>query len=141
MSSTPAIAEYCSEISMFRLRLQQCCAKHHFVLPCLKTHPHNLRLETRTEGVEGCSRDELDADTVCYLDTEEQRAPYRVSLVRGNRIVHSCSNEPCVTGPDGWIFVLRDGLLLAAPKRTTPPRFHHSSFYGGEVRSATASLQ
>jgi hypothetical protein len=104
-------------------------------------HTSTHRLETRTEGVEGCSRDELDADTVCYLDSEEQRAPYRVSLTKGNRIVHSCSNEPCVTTAEGWIFVLRDGVLLAAPKRTTPPRFHHSSFYGGEVSAAATSLQ
>ena len=42
------------------------------------------------------------------------------------------------TGSDGWIFVLRDGAMYAAPKVTslvgnTKHRFHHSSFFGGKA--------
>jgi hypothetical protein len=41
------------------------------------------------------------------------------------------------TGPDGWIFVLRDGIVYAHAKKTDQvPRFHHSSFFAGECVQA-----
>jgi len=46
--------------------------------------------------------------------------------------------NPIATGPEGWIFVLRDGKIYAAPKVTScigksRQRFHHSSFFGGKA--------
>ncbi len=45
------------------------------------------------------------------------------------------------TGPDGWIFVLRDGIVYAHEKKTDQvPRFHHSSFFAGECVQAAGLL-
>ena len=49
------------------------------------------------------------------------------------------------TGPEGWIFVLRDGGMYAAPKVTTmkddvKKRFHHSSFFGGKAVEAAGII-
>jgi hypothetical protein len=49
--------------------------------------------------------------------------------------------DPVQTGPDGWIFVLRDNELYAAQKVTSvsghsKQRFHHSSFFGGKAVAA-----
>ncbi|GMI05186.1 hypothetical protein TrRE_jg10094 [Triparma retinervis] len=49
------------------------------------------------------------------------------------------------TGPEGWIFVLRDGGMYAAPKVTQrkderKKRFHHSSFFGGKAVEAAGII-
>lgn len=65
-------------------------------------------------------------------------------------LVLDVDNNPVVTGPDGWIFVLRDNFMYGAPKVTTAggfpcsnfrgkqlqQRFHHSSFFGGKAVAA-----
>ncbi|CAM9887448.1 unnamed protein product [Chrysoparadoxa australica] len=97
-------------------------------------------LEESAEELAECPRDVLEADTVTYLITDEQRKEYEVLLKptnTGPQLVHCASSKPINTGGDGWIFVMRGGRLYASTKRTTAPRFHHSSFFGGEyVESA-----
>jgi hypothetical protein len=49
------------------------------------------------------------------------------------------------TGPDGWIFVLRDGIIYGAEKITSingqsKQRFHHSSFFGGKAVAAAGII-
>jgi hypothetical protein len=67
-------------------------------------------------------------------------------------LVFDVNDNPVCTGPDGWIFVLRDNKMYGAPKVTsvgTPAvlqqqqhgtirqqRFHHSSFFGGKAVAA-----
>ena len=41
---------------------------------------------------------------------------------------------------EGWIFVLRDEVLYAGPKTSTPPRFHHTSLLAGEACTAAGIL-
>ena len=42
--------------------------------------------------------------------------------------------RPMCTGQEGWIFVVRDGQLLANRKETKIfPRFHHSTFFSGDA--------
>jgi hypothetical protein len=49
--------------------------------------------------------------------------------------------DPVKTGPDGWIFVLRDNVFYGSLKITSvighsKQRFHHSSFFGGKAVAA-----
>uniref|UniRef100_A0A7S1BGF5 Uncharacterized protein n=2 Tax=Corethron hystrix TaxID=216773 RepID=A0A7S1BGF5_9STRA len=65
-----------------------------------------------------------------------------------NTILRDVHGKPISTGPDGWIFVLRDGRMYASPKVVSPrstcsktgkpspscrQRFHHSTFFGGKA--------
>jgi hypothetical protein len=76
---------------------------------------------------------------VLYITSDEERQKYAVNIVNGH-LIHAQqhaytdpSTNLCSTGEEGWIFVLRDGIMYAHPKLTrAPPRFHHSSFFGGE---------
>jgi hypothetical protein len=47
---------------------------------------------------------------------------------------------PLSTGDEGWIFVLRNSTIYAAAKRTTAPRFHHSSFFAGACVEAAGVI-
>jgi hypothetical protein len=91
--------------------------------------------------LESCPRALLDRDTVHYCGPVEAE-DYRVNILvsdgcdDGAIFVHAPSHpskggQPLETGPEGFIFVLRGGAFYAAPKRTQPPRFHHSSFFAG----------
>jgi hypothetical protein len=67
-----------------------------------------------------CPRSRLDYDRVHYC-TLEERKNYIVDIVGG--MVHR-SQDIVDTGPEGWIFVLRDDTLYANPKVTdSVPRF------------------
>ena len=91
-----------------------------------------------------CPRSELDSDTVLYIKDSEVTKRYALSLVCDNQgctRVFDIDNEPVCTGPDGWIFVLRDNVLYGAEKITSVSehsrqRFHHSSFFGGKAVAA-----
>ena len=92
--------------------------------------------------LEHCPRATLDRDIVHYCAPGEAAAfELRISAgsVLGARAVvrRAATSEPLETGSEGYIFVVRNGTFYAAPKRTTPPRFHHSSFFsGGAVQVA-----
>jgi hypothetical protein len=94
-----------------------------------------------------CLRSTLDADTVLYITNPDISARYAVSFIpdpaTGRGRVVDVDGETVATGPDGWIFVLRDNVVYGAPKITsaTPghlskQRFHHSSFFGGKAVAA-----
>ena len=92
-----------------------------------------------------CPRARLDADTVLYITDPDVTEKYALTILlddqaRG-RIVNA-AGDPIVTGPDGWIFVLRDNRMYGGQKITsvkdhqTKERFHHSSFFGGKAVAA-----
>lgn len=92
-----------------------------------------------------CPRSRLEADTVLYITDAEVSKGYALAVMsnhedRRGRIL-GIDGEPVVTGPEGWIFVLRDNILygsqkVAAVSRHSKQRFHHSSFFGGKAVSA-----
>jgi len=123
-----------------------------------------------------CPRTQLDADTVLYITDPDVQESYRLTLgvackgelpgeVPDRRgVVLDCNDEPVSTGPDGWIFVLRDNNFYGARKVTEvvasttsssatssrsllqrhnsnnggriKKRFHHSSFFAGKAVTA-----
>jgi len=103
-----------------------------------------------------CPRSELDSDTVLYITNPDIQRQYKLSvtptedkddsqytLVKAK--IQTCDSSPVYTGPEGWIFVLRDHELYAAKKVTSvlgksKQRFHHSSFFGGKAVQAAGIL-
>lgn len=106
--------------------------------------------------IEECPRSQLDSDTVLYITNPDITANYALQLIaeettvadddgnaevmRRGRVV-DVDGDPVQTGPDGWIFVLRDNVLYGSQKITSvlghsKQRFHHSSFFGGKAVAA-----
>jgi hypothetical protein len=95
-----------------------------------------------------CPRSKLDTDTVLYINDAEVTRSYSLSVVsnkhRRGQIL-DFDGEPISTGPDGWIFVLRDNVLYGSRKvtavsRHSKQRFHHSSFFGGKAVAAAGII-
>ena len=95
--------------------------------------------------IKECPRTQLDSDTVLYITDPEVTANYALTFLRdenGRGRVVDIDGDPVFTGPDGWIFVLRDNRMYGAQKITsvtghhTKERFHHSSFFGGKAVAA-----
>ena len=104
-----------------------------------------------------CPRRQLDSDTVLYINNPDVTQGYAINVVvepldnlepdskytdgvRRGRMYDTDGNPVC-TGPDGWIFVLRDNFMYGAKKITSVSgqsrqRFHHSSFFGGKAVAA-----
>lgn len=95
-------------------------------------------------GLDECPRSQLDSDTVLYITNPEVSSAYALKFIpdeMGLGHVTDVDGDPVVTGPDGWIFVLRDNVMYGAPKVTSvsglsKQRFHHSSFFGGKAVAA-----
>ncbi|CAJ1933222.1 unnamed protein product [Cylindrotheca closterium] len=94
-----------------------------------------------------CPRSVLDSDTVKYITKPEVTESYAIDIVSegGRGRVIDVDGDPVNTGPDGWIFVLRDNVLYAAEKITSisghlKQRFHHSSFFGGKAVASAGIL-
>lgn len=98
--------------------------------------------------LEECNRTKLDSDTVLYIANPDITAKYELSIAinpQGKAFIHDVNGKPVDTGPDGWIFVLRDGVLYGARKVTSvtgqsKKRFHHSSFFCGKAVAAAGIL-
>lgn len=89
-------------------------------------------LDDESVEVEGIPRTQLERETVLYCDTVAERQKFALS-VRNGLIVHDASQQIATSGEEGWIFVLRDGVLYGCQKETKKiPRIHHTSFVGGE---------
>uniref|UniRef100_A0AAV1T1W1 Uncharacterized protein n=1 Tax=Peronospora matthiolae TaxID=2874970 RepID=A0AAV1T1W1_9STRA len=89
-------------------------------------------LDDESIEVAGVPRTKLERETVLYCDTAAERQKFALSVQNGV-IVRDFGQEIVETGPDGWIFVLRDGVLYGCQKETKKiPRIHHTSFVGGE---------
>lgn len=89
-------------------------------------------LDDESVEVEGVPRTKLERETVLYCDTEAERQKFALSI-RDGRVFHNATNEIVQSGEEGWIFVLRDGVLYGGQKETKKiPRIHHTSFVGGE---------
>lgn len=94
--------------------------------------------------LEECPRSVLDADTVLYIANPDVSNAYAIKFIpddmgRGKAV--DVDGDPVTTGPDGWIFVLRDNVMYGAEKITSvsgrsKQRFHHSSFFGGKAVAA-----
>lgn len=89
-----------------------------------------------------CPRSVLDSDTVLYITNPKVTDGYALdiesSIDEGHGRVVDVDGDAVITGPDGWIFVLRDNVMYGAPKITSisghsKQRFHHSSFFGGKA--------
>jgi hypothetical protein len=94
-----------------------------------------------------CPRSDLDSDTVLYISDPEVTNRFALQLECDDyghcRILDRLQRTPISTGPKGWIFVLRDGVVYGAQKvnsAATGPRFHHSSFFGGKAVAAAGIL-
>lgn len=89
-------------------------------------------LDDESIEVAGVPRTKLERETVLYCDTAAERQKFALSVQNG-LIVHNATQDIVETGPEGWIFVLRDGVLYGSQKETKKiPRIHHTSFVGGE---------
>lgn len=96
--------------------------------------------------LEECPRAQLDSDIVLYITNPDITEQYAVNIVvhtgTGRGLMVDAEGKPIVTGPDGWIFVLRDNRFYGAMKITSAlgerskQRFHHSSFFGGKAVEA-----
>ena len=96
--------------------------------------------------LEECTRAQLDSDVVLYITNPDVSAQYAIGVVAntetGQGLMVDNDGDPIATGPDGWIFVLRDNRLYGAQKITSvkgersKQRFHHSSFFGGKAVEA-----
>ncbi|CAK4086098.1 unnamed protein product [Aphanomyces euteiches] len=88
-------------------------------------------LDDESIEVEGVPRTKLESETVLYCDPSERQ---RFELeIRHGLLFRKSTQEIVDTGEDGWIFVLRDGILYGSEKVTTQvPRIHHTSLVGGE---------
>jgi len=88
-------------------------------------------LDRSTYEIEECPKSVLNSDYVYYCNSEEvKRYELRIDINTG--LFYSIfDNQIIETGENGWIFVLRDDVIVATEKRTSSPRFHHSSFYAG----------
>lgn len=94
----------------------------------------------------------LDSDTVLYITNPEVTATYALGIRAdpedGSGIIVDQDGKLINTGPEGWIFILRDHVLYGSQKVTAPKaapssggevvsqprqRFHHSSFFGGKA--------
>uniref|UniRef100_A0A7S4AME0 Uncharacterized protein n=1 Tax=Pseudo-nitzschia australis TaxID=44445 RepID=A0A7S4AME0_9STRA len=92
-------------------------------------------------NLEECPRSVLDADTVLYITNLDITDGYELGITPGEDgrgLVVNVHGDPVQTGPDGWIFILRDNSTYGAPKITSvsgqsKQRFHHSSFFGGKA--------
>eukprot|EP00934_Nitzschia_sp_Nitz4_P003040 Nitzschia sp. Nitz4//scaffold170_size48074//38980//40860//NITZ4_007112-RA/size48074-processed-gene-0.26-mRNA-1//-1//CDS//3329538661//3030//frame0 len=95
-----------------------------------------------------CPRSVLDSDTVLYLTNPSVTEGYALEIKcdeQGRACILDVDANPVQTGPDGWIFVLRDGVMYGAPKITSitghsKQRFHHSSFFGGKAVAGAGIL-
>lgn len=96
-----------------------------------------------------CPRTQLDSDTVLYITDPNVTQSYSLSVVADashkRALILDNDGEPVKTGPEGWIFVLRDGVLYGSRKVTAvtshrKQRFHHSSFFGGKAVSAAGII-
>ena len=104
-----------------------------------------------------CPRRQLDSDTVLYINNPDVTQGYAINVVVGpldnlepdskyndgvrRGRMYDADGNPVCTGPDGWIFVLRDNFMYGAKKITSVSgqsrqRFHHSSFFGGKAVAA-----
>jgi hypothetical protein len=99
-------------------------------------------------NLEECPRSQLDADTVHYISNPAVTQGYAISIIpdeQGRGKVVDVDGDPVTTGPEGWIFVLRDHTLYGAEKIASisghsKQRFHHSSFFGGKAVAAAGIL-
>lgn len=89
-------------------------------------------LDDETIEVEGVPRTKLESETVLYCDTAAERQKFALSIFHG-KVWHVMTQTIVQTGEEGWIFVLRDGVLYGGQKETKKtPRIHHTSFVAGE---------
>jgi hypothetical protein len=89
-------------------------------------------LDDESVQIEGIPRSKLERETVLYCATEAERQKFALS-VRNGLIYHDATQEIVDSGEEGWIFVLRDGIVYGSQKVTEQiPRIHHTSFVGGE---------
>ena len=96
-----------------------------------------------------CPRSKVDSDTVLYIGNPEARARYSAQIIPKSGQTQArfidCDGNILSTGPDGWIFVLRDHEIYISKKVTavdgkSKNRFHHSSFFGGQAVAAAGIL-
>ncbi|EQC39552.1 hypothetical protein SDRG_02988 [Saprolegnia diclina VS20] len=88
-------------------------------------------LDDESVEVDGVPRAKLESETVLYCDKAERQ---KFALTFRDGMLYTVADDvPVDTGDDGWIFVLRDGVLYGSEKVTTQvPRIHHTSLSGGE---------
>ena len=131
-------------------------------------HPKNMFfdwLDSKDEddekpNLDECPRSILDSDRVMYIMDPEEQKKYLLKIKvtekhcpSTGKVLSTMSqlvtykDQVVRTGPNGWIFVLRDHELYGAEKVTRSCdnssmkfRFHHSSFFGGKAVAAAGIL-
>ena len=90
--------------------------------------------------MEEVPRQKLEEETVLYCDTVAKRQPFQL-LIDNGKLIHEQCKTSVNTGEEGWIVVVRDGILFGGKKKTeTIPRVHHTSFVAGECVQAAGLL-
>lgn len=95
-----------------------------------------------------CPRSTLDCDTVLYITNPDVTEGYILDVLpdeKGRGLLVDVDGDPVKTGPDGWIFVVRDNSLYGAQKIASisghsKQRFHHSSFFCGKAVAAAGII-
>jgi hypothetical protein len=64
----------------------------------------------------------LDSDTVHYC-TANEVSGYELYIDVETGLIRDVNNQLVNTGSEGWIFVLNNGVIVAAEKKTSPPRY------------------
>lgn len=94
-------------------------------------------------NLEECPSSKLDSETVLYINNPQTTDGYalRIETAEGRARFKDVDDELVKTEADGWIFVLRDGIIYGAEKITSingqsKQRFQRSSFFGGKAVAA-----
>jgi hypothetical protein len=124
-------------------------------------HPYQMFfdwLDSKGEGageplpnLPECPRMQLDRDTVLYINDPDVQESYRLTLgtvCKGEGPVEvpdrrgavlDCNGEPVSTGPDGWIFVLRDNNFYGSRKVTEAVAVPTNNASGSEMQRQSSS--
>jgi hypothetical protein len=74
----------------------------------------------------------LDSDTVHYC-TANEVSGYELYIDVETGLIRDVNNQLVNTGSEGWIFVLNNGVIVAAEKKTSPPRYDFFFFLSSRI--------
>lgn len=95
----------------------------------------------RPPEIPDCNYDLLDHDTVEYLTEENDRMKYKYFINSDGLLQNILTGHLLTTSSKGDMFVLKNKCFYICEKKTkTIPRFHHSSFFGGDSVNAAGIL-
>jgi hypothetical protein len=95
----------------------------------------------RAPELKECSYKVLDTDVVEYLNSEEERMKYKYFINGAGKLQNCLTGFLLTTSFKGDMFVLKNKFFYINEKKTNCiPRFHHSSFFGGDSVNAAGII-